>query len=335
MRRASRAQLRPQRIGRRQLRELAAGRMLLVVPRLAPAVFPVALWIAFADFGLAQAAAQPARRVFGCPMHAEIRRSAAGRCPICGMALEEAGAEEVREHQVELATTPTAPRAGTPLTLALTIRDPDGRPVGALAVVHERPLHLFLVDESLTSLQHLHPGRATKDGPFTVKTQLPRPGRYALFVDFVPQGGLPQLVPRTLVTAGYDAPLRPAALTPDRVLRQRVGDLEVSLAGPPLVAGEAARLVVRVTEGGRPAALRPYLGALAHVLAVAEDLGEAIHTHAERDPRGELSIELTFPRAGRYRLWLQLSRKADPIDAEPLTFGYVVSATNRSAAYLE
>ncbi len=59
-------------------------------------------------------------------------------------------------------------------------------------------------------------------------------------------------------------------------------------------------------EDGSKPNITPYLGAIAHVVAVALDGDTLIHVHPMngRNPN-EGMIHATFPTAGFYRLWIQ------------------------------
>ena len=225
------------------------------------------------------------------------------------MTLVRTTVDDFRAYSLDVhARTPVV--VGQPIELELTVADPSGGPVHRFEVVHERPFHLFVVSEDLGFFQHLHPALGA-DGRMSVIITLPRAGRYQLIADFVPEGGLPQVVEHALVTRGYSAPLAPARLTPSGQLRSHIGGVVLELDSVTFTAGESATRRLRVTdEKGVDVPLERYLGAFAHVLAVDAALREAIHTHADRAADGTLRLELLLPTAGTYRLWVQVQRAA-------------------------
>ena len=58
----------------------------------------------------------------------------------------------------------------------------------------------------------------------------------------------------------------------------------------------------------------PWLGAWAHLLALREDVTEPVHGHPEEAlvvrsaAESSVHIDSIFPRAGHYRIWVQLQR---------------------------
>jgi hypothetical protein len=268
--------------------------------------------------------AQPAIAAerFTCPMHAEVEQDGPGRCPVCGMALVPAG-DPFASVPVRLETSPRPPEAGKPVTLALTVFDPRTHaPLRDLEIVHERPIHLFVVSAALDHLDHLHPELAA-DGRFLVTTQLPANGRYLVVAELVPRGGPPQSVLRTLVTRGYRALFAPAHLP--------AGPRSVSEGGVTLELESAAARIDGPSElafrvSGAP--IVPWLGAGAHFLLVSEDLTDAVHAHADLEG-GRLRFSVHLARAGAYRLWAQVKS-----GARIVTLPFVVVAARPEGASL-
>lgn len=287
----------------------------------------VKLWLAVAMLlhaMLRPAAMQaPAAAGYRCPMHPDVVSRAAGRCPRCGMTLAPADPYDARDFVVDVMTQPAAPRAGVPVRVRLTVREPQTRTiVRDFVEVHERLYHLFVISQDLEHYDHLHPVQQA-DGAYVVEVTLPREGSYRLYSDFLPLGAAPQVVAGSLVTAGASGDLTAAAahLVPDTAPRQ-AGDLRVTLTLPPggLVAGrdEMLRYHVGDARTNEPVGdLEPYLAAFGHTLILSEDTLHYVHAHPleflpERHENSRGGPDLTFkallPSPGRYRLWTQLKR---------------------------
>jgi hypothetical protein len=230
-----------------------------------------------------------------------------------------------REYVLELETTPRAPRAGEPLRLRFRVADPDSREtVSGFEVVHDKRYHLFVASQDLEHLAHIHPAQQP-DGSWTIEHTLPQPGYYRLYSDFLPKGGTPQIIARTLVTAGFEGDLASSLprLLPDRERVKSVGDTTVRLSLEPelLVAGRTAKLKYHLTSQGAPVTdLEPYLAAWGHTLVLSEDALEYVHAHPiEYLPPGaaapragpDITFDALFPKPGRYRIWTQFQRRGE------------------------
>jgi hypothetical protein len=202
-------------------------------------------------------------------------------------------------------------------------------------VVHDKRYHLFVVSHDMTEFQHLHPDQQP-DGSWTVEAVLPRAGAYRFVSDFLPTGGAPQLLSRSLVTAGFNGDLesQDAHLEPDTALRKTVGPLtaELRFDPPRLIAGQYGHLEFTLTDsktGESVADLQPYLGAFGHAFILSEDLRDSVHSHPPewRDGKEIASgfggptvlFEGYMPLPGRYRVWAQFLRRGE-LTTIPFTF---------------
>jgi len=246
---------------------------------------------------------------FTCPMDRDVRSQTPGKCPRCGMTLV-ANLPEPIEYPVDLRVDPPQVPSARPITLEFRITDPStGAPVKQFEIVHEKLFHLFIVSQDLQYFAHVHP-QLGGDSVFRRDTSLPKPGTYRLLADFYPTGGTPQLVPKTITTAGYTVPLEAAIprLAPDLSPKQAENLVaELKLDPPQPIAGKKTMLFVHLTpaEG-----LEPYIGAWAHLLAVSDDLVDTIHGHpfiANGGP--DMQFNIFFPREAAYRVWIQFQRK--------------------------
>jgi hypothetical protein len=189
----------------------------------------------------------------------------------------------------------SAPRAQA-FALAFRIVDRRGRTVRNFDVEHTKRMHLIVVRRDMTGFQHLHPSLGA-DGTWSVPATLRDAGSYRVFADFS-VGGKPYTLADDLAV---DGSVRTAAL-PAPARSVDVDGLRVSLTAGPTRAGAESELGFTVTRAGRPVAVRPYLGAKGHLVALRR--GDLAFLHVHPDDRS-LRFMATFPTAGSYRLFLQ------------------------------
>lgn len=263
---------------------------------------------------------------YGCPMHPDLRSATPGKCPVCGMDLVAMGPPGSSPYRVAVDTIPREVEPGKPFRLRLVITHPTtGERVKDLGIVHEMPFHLFVVSDDLAYYDHIHPALAA-DGAFVVETALPRAGDYHLFCDFLPVGGVPQVIHKRLATVGFvrGRPSPPLRLTPDTVLTKVVDGtrFELTLEPQRVAAERAAALMYHLVDDrtGAPVTdLEPYLGAWGHTLILSDDAERFLHCHptqmippdADRSRLfggPDVSFNATVRKPGVHRLWSQFKR---------------------------
>jgi hypothetical protein len=191
--------------------------------------------------------------------------------------------------------TPTA-KAGRRFDLALRIEGRDGATLRDFDVEHTKRMHVIVVRRDLTGFQHVHPVQRP-DGTWTVPVTLDEPGTYRVFADFQADGEKYTLGSDLEVDGAVSNVALPA---PSPTVS--VDGYQVTLEAGAATAGEEADLRFSVTRDGRPVAVRPYLGALGHLVALREGDLAFLHVHPDED---ELRFMAEFPSEGRYRLFLQ------------------------------
>ncbi len=272
-----------------------------------------------------------------CLVHPEVRAKGPGICSKCGDPLAPGDPWDQREYILDVRTAPAAPRAGAPVRLHLAVLDPDSRsPVFDFRILQGRRFHAFVISRDLTDFAHLHPEQEA-DGSWSVAHRLARPGYYRVMASFAPVGGPPQIVARTIVTAGYagDLVASTPSLKPDRRFVATEGQTRVELVieSAPIVAGRTVRLRYEMTAAGEPATdIEPYDAGFGYAFALSEDSLEFVQVHQldyiapdQIDPQGgpATKYDVTFPRPGRYRIWQEFKRHgvvwttAFTVDAEP------------------
>ena len=206
---------------------------------------------------------------------------------------------------------PTSASAGAAVPVSFTILGPDGSPVTEYDVEHEKELHLIAVRRDFTGFQHVHPVMAA-DGTWTTTLDLTA-GQWRLFADFKATGAAAAItLGNDLAVPGTYQPATPMT----EVRTATVDGYTVTLDGD-LVAGDEARLALKVTRDGEPVTdLEPYLGAYGHLVALRSGDLAYLHVHPEGTPGDGVTApgpEVVFfakvPSSGRYHLYLDFKHE--------------------------
>jgi hypothetical protein len=135
-------------------------------------------------------------------MHPDVQSKVPGTCRVCSMALVSRNPSTQHPYNLEIRTSPAPVVPGQPFKLQVTVRDPEGKGViKDFTEVHEKRYHMFVISQDLEHYDHIHPEQQP-DGAWSIDVTVPRAGHYKLYSDFLPRGGTPQVIARSLVTAG-------------------------------------------------------------------------------------------------------------------------------------
>ena len=207
-------------------------------------------------------------------------------------------------YTLELAQNALPVGAEVPMTFR--VLGPDGTPVTAYDVTHDKDLHLIVVRRDLTGFQHVHPELA-ENGTWSIPLALTA-GQWRVFADFAPAGHGDNLIlgADLAVAGGYD----PQAL-PEEADTAEVDGYTVTLDGD-LVPGQESEVTLTINKNGQPVTdLQPYLAAYGHLVALRDGDLAYLHVHPGGEPGDgvtEPGPGITFyanvPSAGDYRLFL-------------------------------
>ena len=227
--------------------------------------------------------------------------------------------------------TQGATRAGKPEPLIFAVRE-QGSPqiVKSFQLVHEKLMHLIVVSDDLSYFSHEHP-QIGQDGKFRLNSTFPRAGRYFLFSDFTPDGGLNQ-IQRTQIVVDGAKPKALPRLVADKTLTKTVDGYTISVKpNMKLQAGKTVLMTYDISKNGKPVTdMDLYLGANGHMMAINQNGRDIVHTHtvsaggavspAMATPRGpRFTYELTLPVGGLTKIWAQF-RRGNQVLTVPFVF---------------
>lgn len=174
-----------------------------------------------------------------------------------------------------------------------------------LNLSHEKRLHFLAYDPALKEFQHVHP---EFDGKiWNVQMEFSVDGNYFVWAqgELASDGAEFSGLTRLVVTGGKARWPTPPVLNDNRSGSADIS--KVTISNSKLRAGNMAMLDMKFTRNnGTQSKITPYLGALAHVVAVPEDGDSLIHVHPMNGSKpNEGMLHVTFPAAGFYRMWVQ------------------------------
>lgn len=188
--------------------------------------------------------------------------------------------------------------------LRLSVLDADGEPVTEYDVVHEKELHLIVVDREHPEVyQHLHPTFADRE--WSVRTSL-LAGDYRVYADTTPTGAVAQVLTADLAVAGDSRP-RVAQTEPNDTAS--VDGFDVALEA------DGSTYTFTVTKAGQPVELEPYLGAGGHLVGIRRESLEYLHAHAMDAERNTVGFHVEAPRSGTWVLHLDFQVDGEVRDA--------------------
>jgi DMSO/TMAO reductase YedYZ heme-binding membrane subunit len=160
----------------------------------------------------------------------------------------------------------------------------SGNKVFLFKKIYGKVVHMIIVDSELKYFTHIHPEQ-TANG-FTIKTQLPKEGRYHIYLDFQPFGAIEQQIAHTVFVGDVEKPALSTA-TPDTNLTKTFGDYEVTLKYPtPLKSAEISvgqQVFTYTIKDAKTKQgitnLKPYLEAFGHLVMINQQTFDYVHVH--------------------------------------------------------
>lgn len=190
--------------------------------------------------------------------------------------------------------------------LRFSVLADDGERVTAYDVVHEKKLHLIVVDRNDPRVYaHLHP-TMSDGGVWGVPTTF-GPGDYRLYADTKPADGAAQVLTADFTVTGAPVADEKAVFTPNDTAT--VDGFEVALEA------DGSAYTFTVTKAGQPVELEPYLGAGGHLVGVRAETLDYLHAHALDAEGNTVGFHVEAPRSGTWVLHLDFQVDGSVHDA--------------------
>jgi hypothetical protein len=228
---------------------------------------------------------------------------------------------------------PAIPQAGKPTILRLMVTEQKiGEAIKDFDIIHDKLMHLIIVNrEDLSHFAHIHPKLDGETGIFHIEHTFAKAGKYKMWIDAKPKGGMQTLTAFTFNVEGQ--PIHFPATIAHEQTRVKSIDAEgqsyqVSLDCQPeqLAVDMNIKMTFEIKDAnGKPITnLEPLMAAGGHCVIIDADGREFLHVHpAEEVPNGvnwrggpSVSFLANFPKAGLYRAWGQFQHEGRLLTAD-------------------
>jgi hypothetical protein len=232
-----------------------------------------------------------------------------------------------KQQDVKIEYDPIVPEAGRLTKLIISVKEKSGDPVREYELVHEKLMHLIIVGDDLSYFSHIHPILENKGENFVISHTFPEAGKYKLWVDFKPKGGIQNVLAFMVDVKGL--PAHNAVLpVHDGIYNKESSDrnyhISLNLSQEHIVANKDLDIVFSIYDAaGNPVMdLETLMGAGGHSVIISSDIQEFLHVHPteEVEPTWKggphISFRTIFPKSGLYKVWGQFQHRGKIIMAD-------------------
>ncbi len=261
-----------------------------------------------------------------CPMHPEcVAPNETTPCAKCGMHMIKRRipysfiyVPPGEPTMLLKATAPGPLEAGKKADVKVQIQRRDGTPalLKDLMVMHTQPIHLLIVDPSLTDYHHEHPVPTEVPGEYAFSFTPTKSSSYRIWADLVPADSAVQEYPATELP-GTGKPESLGDMSGKFATLAGGYNFRLTFENGALPRAKQVRVMqIEITDAtGKPLRqLAPVMNAFAHLVGFYEDYRTVVHLHPEggdvtrNDVRGGPILGFKFypPRPGFLRLFCQV-----------------------------
>jgi hypothetical protein len=228
---------------------------------------------------------------------------------------------------------PATPQAGKPTNLSLVVTEQKvGEPIKQFDIIHDKLLHLIIVNsEDLSHFAHIHPKLNKETGIFHIAHTFTKAGRYKMWIDAKPSGGMQILTAFAFNVEGQPVH-SPANITSDKTfVKEVVTDgqsyqVTLDFQRENLGVGRNTKMTFEIKDAdGNPISnLEALMAAGGHCVIIDANGQEFLHVHPAEEVddvaswRGGPSVSFlaNFPKPGLYRAWGQFQHEGRLLTAD-------------------
>jgi hypothetical protein len=236
-------------------------------------------------------------------------------------------------YNVNVQFDPATPQAGKPTNLSLVVTEQKvGEPIKQFDMIHDKLLHLIIVNsEDLSHFAHTHPKLNRETGIFHIAHTFAKAGRYKMWIDAKPSGGMQILTAFRFNVEGQ--PIHtPAIITSDKTFVKEIVidgqhyQVTFDFQRENLGVGKNTKMTFEIKDAnGKPISnLEPLMAAGGHCVIIDANGQEFLHVHPAEEVndaaswRGGPSVSFlaNFPKPGLYRAWGQFQHEGRLLTAD-------------------
>jgi hypothetical protein len=240
---------------------------------------------------------------------------------------------EMINYNVNVQFDPAIPQADKPTNLSLMVTEQKvGEPIKQFDIIHDKIMHLIIVNsEDLSHFAHIHPKLNKETGIFHVAHTFAKAGRYKMWTDSKPSGGMQILTAFAFNVEGQPVH-SPANITSDKTfVKEVVTDgqsyqVTLDFQRENLGVGRNTKMTFEIRDADRKpiSNLEPLMAAGGHCVIIDANGQEFLHVHPAEEVddvaswRGGPSVSFlaNFPKPGLYRAWGQFQHEGRLLTAD-------------------
>src|ERR671916_1125446 len=192
-------------------------------------------------------------------------------------------------YNVNVQFDPAVPQAGKPNHISLIVTEQKvGEPIKQFDIIHDKLMHLIIVNrEDLSHFVHIHPKSDKERGIFYVAYTFAKAGKYKMWIDVKPKGGIQILTAFAFNVEGQPIHF-PSIILPEQTNVKNVvaegHNYQITLNCQPEqqpVAGRNVKMTFEIRDAnGKPISnLEPLMAAGGHCVIIDADGREFLHVH--------------------------------------------------------